>query len=124
MIDNAAETAADLVRGSAHLLPQDGLSSLLTRTLNRPLRVKFGIDPSGSELTLGHAVVLRKLRQFQDRGHTAVLVIGDFTATIGDPTGRSAARRPLTLDETTGNAQTYLEQAVRDTGTNPSSRSV
>ncbi len=111
LIDNAAETAADLVRGSARLLPQDGLSSLLTRTLNRPLRVKFGIDPSGSELTLGHAVVLRKLRQFQDRGHTAVLVIGDFTATIGDPTGRSAARRPLTLDETTGNAQTYLEQA-------------
>jgi len=104
VIHNAAETAADLVRGSARLLPQDGLSSLLTRTLNRPLRIKFGIDPSGSELTLGHAVVLRKLRQFQDRGHTAVLVIGDFTATIGDPTGRSAARPALTLDETTGNA--------------------
>lgn len=104
--------AADLSRGAAQVLPPDGLIALLAtaRRQGRPLRVKFGIDPSGSELTLGHAVVLRKLRQSQDHGHTAVLVIGDFTGTVGDPTGRSAARNAMTLSETTRNAETYLEQ--------------
>lgn len=106
-------TAVDLARGAAHVLPQDGLAAALTtaQKQGRPLRVKFGIDPSGSDLTLGHAVVLRKLRQFQDHGHTAVLVIGDFTGTVGDPTGRSAVRNAMTLSETTRNAETYLQQA-------------
>ena len=79
----------------------------------RPLRVKLGIDPSGSELTLGHAVVLRKLRQFQDLGHLAVLIIGDFTGMVGDPTGRSAVRSMLTAEQTAANATTYLEQVMR-----------
>lgn len=106
--------ALALAAGAAQVLPQGGLEAALGRSQRdaRPLRVKFGIDPSGTELTLGHAVVLRKLRQFQDAGHSAVLVIGDFTATIGDPTGRSTGRNTMTLEQTTANARTYLEQAA------------
>jgi tyrosyl-tRNA synthetase len=76
----------------------------------RPLRVKFGIDPTASDIHLGHTVVLHKLRQFQDLGHLAVLIIGDFTARVGDPTGRSATRPPLTADEVAAHAQTYVDQ--------------
>lgn len=79
--------------------------------LGRPLRVKLGIDPSGPLLHLGHAVVLRKLREFQDLGHHAILIVGDFTAQIGDPTGLSAARRPRSSDEIRSDMQTYAEQA-------------
>lgn len=115
MTSDIDTAAVDLARGAAQVLPRHGLLAALSvaHERRRPLRVKFGIDPSGSDLTLGHAVVLRKLRQFQDRGHTAVLVIGDFTGTVGDPTGRSAARNAMTLSETTHNAETYLEQASR-----------
>jgi tyrosyl-tRNA synthetase len=81
--------------------------------LGRPLRVKLGLDPTRPDLTLGHAVVFQKLRQFQDLGHEAHLVIGDFTATIGDPSGRSALRPQLTREEVEANATTYLEQAFR-----------
>ena len=83
-----------LAAGAAQILPVDGLAErmLAAHTEKRPLRVKLGIDPSGSELTLGHAVVLRKLRQFQDFGHTAVLVVGGFTGQVGDPSGRTATR--------------------------------
>ena len=80
--------------------------------LERPLRVKLGIDPSGPMLHLGHAVVLRKLRQFQDLGHEAILIVGDFTAEIGDPTGLSAARKPRTRDEIRADMQSYAEQAA------------
>ena len=80
--------------------------------LGRPLRVKLGIDPSGPMLHLGHAVVLRKLRQFQDLGHEAILIVGDFTAEIGDPTGLSTARRPRTRDEIRADMQSYAEQAA------------
>jgi tyrosyl-tRNA synthetase len=80
---------------------------------NRPLRIKLGIDPTRPDLHLGHTVALRKLRQFQDAGHIAVLIIGDFTAQIGDPTGKSEARPRLTPAEVTHNAQTYLEQAQK-----------
>ena len=75
--------------GLAEVLPGDGLAAAyeMAEREGRPLRVKFGIDPSGDELTIGHAVPLRKLRQFQDQGHTAVLIIGDFTGMVGDPTG-------------------------------------
>ena len=86
---------------------------LITRLrLGRPLRVKLGIDPSGPMLHLGHAVVLRKLRQFQDLGHEAILIVGDFTAEIGDPTGLSAARKPRTRDEIRADMQSYAEQAA------------
>lgn len=77
----------------------------------KKLRVKFGIDPTGFDLTLGHAIPLRKLRQFQDLGHQVVLLFGTFTAQIGDPTGKSATRVPLTKDQILKNAETYLEQA-------------
>jgi tyrosyl-tRNA synthetase len=76
----------------------------------RPLRVKLGIDPTGSDIHLGHSILFRKLRAFQDAGHTAVLIIGDFTARIGDPTGKSATRVQLTIEQVEANATTYLRQ--------------
>jgi len=76
----------------------------------RPLRVKLGIDPTGSDIHLGHSIPVRKLRAFQDAGHTAVLIIGDFTAQIGDPTGKSEVRRQLTQEQVAANAKTYLDQ--------------
>lgn len=79
-------------------------------TCDRPLRVKLGIDPTGSEIHLGHSIPVRKLRAFQDAGHTAVLIIGDFTARIGDPTGKSEVRRQLTEADVKANAETYLDQ--------------
>lgn len=79
----------------------------------RPLRVKLGVDPTRPDLTLGHMVVFNKLRQFQDAGHTAVLIIGDFTTLIGDPSGRSSTRPVLTKEDIRQNAETYLEQAFR-----------
>ncbi|MDX6223294.1 MAG: tyrosyl-tRNA synthetase [Frankiales bacterium] len=104
-----------LSAGAAQVLPAGSLGPRLAEAerAGRPLRVKLGIDPSGSELTLGHAVVLRKLRQFQDLGHLAVLIIGDFTGMVGDPTGRSAVRAMLTAEQTAANATTYLEQVMR-----------
>ena len=80
---------------------------------DRPLRVKLGVDPTRPDLTFGHLVVFNKLRQFQDLGHEAILIIGDFTTLIGDPTGRSDARPVLTREEITENAETYLEQAFK-----------
>jgi len=80
------------------------------RTCDRPLRVKLGIDPTGAEIHLGHSIPVRKLRAFQDAGHTAVLIIGDFTARIGDPTGKSEVRKQLSEVEVKANAETYLEQ--------------
>ncbi|MDM7959400.1 MAG: tyrosine--tRNA ligase [Synechococcus sp. WH 8007] len=76
----------------------------------RPLRIKLGIDPTGSDIHLGHSILFRKLRAFQDAGHTAVLIIGDFTARIGDPTGKSATRVQLTAEQVEANARTYLQQ--------------
>jgi tyrosyl-tRNA synthetase len=98
-----------LASGSAAIIPDDGLEKKLA--LGRPLRVKLGIDPSRPDLTLGHAVVLRKLQQFQDAGHVAVLIVGDFTSRVGDPSGRSETRPMLTAGEAEDNARTYLEQA-------------
>ena len=77
---------------------------------NRPLRIKLGIDPTGSDIHLGHSILFRKLRAFQDAGHTAVLIIGDFTARIGDPTGKSTTRVQLTKEQVEANATTYLKQ--------------
>ncbi|MFN8051939.1 MAG: tyrosine--tRNA ligase [Acidimicrobiales bacterium] len=112
--DIAAELA-ELTAGTAEVLPGDGLAQRLVaaRAEGRPLRVKLGIDPSGTDLTLGHAVVLRKLRQFQDHGHIAVLIVGDFTGRVGDPTGRNEVRQVRSAEETTANAATYLDQVRR-----------
>ncbi len=109
------EAMALLRRGADSIVPEDGLEEKLRRAEEegRPLRVKLGVDPSSSDLHLGHAVVLRKLRQFQDLGHLVVLIIGDFTATIGDPSGRSKTRPVLTLEETRRNGETYVAQATR-----------
>ncbi len=89
--------------------PDENLLQRLTKT-DRPLRVKLGIDPTGAELHLGHSIPMRKLRAFQDAGHTAVLIVGDFTARIGDPTGKSEVRRQLTSDMAIENAKTYLDR--------------
>lgn len=105
----AADALTMLASGSVDLVPKGGLEARLAE--GRPLRVKLGVDPSRPDLTLGHAVVLRKLRQFQEAGHVAVLIIGDFTARIGDPSGRSETRPMLTDDEIRTNAETYLAQA-------------
>ena len=102
-------------RGIAEILPEEALVAKLkkSRETGKPLNIKLGCDPSRPDLHLGHAVVLRKLRQFQDLGHQAVLIIGDFTGMIGDPSGRSKTRPPLTLEETRKNGQTYFEQASK-----------
>ena len=99
----------ELRSGAAEIIPSDGLEEKLA--LGRPLRVKLGIDPSRPDLTLGHAVVLRTLQRFLDAGHVAVLIVGDFTGRVGDPSGRSETRPMLTADEAEDNARTYLEQA-------------
>jgi tyrosyl-tRNA synthetase len=104
-----------LASGAAQILPPDGLAErlLAAHREERPLRVKLGIDPSGTELTLGHAVVLRKLRQFQDLGHTAVLVVGGFTGQVGDPSGRTATRVAQSADDVIANAKGYFDQLMR-----------
>jgi tyrosyl-tRNA synthetase len=102
-------------RGVEELIPEDQLVDKLNRSLKdgKPLQVKLGCDPSRPDLHVGHGVVLRKLRHFQDLGHQSILVIGDFTAMIGDPSGRNKTRPQLTLEETKENAQSYIEQAAR-----------
>ena len=100
-----------LTRGTAKILSEKELLTKLSR--GEPLRAKLGVDPTSPDLHLGHSVVLEKLRQFQELGHQAVLLIGDFTATIGDPSGRSATRPPLTRDEVLVNAGTYTDQAFK-----------
>ena len=104
-----------LASGTAQILPVNGLAERLLAAdrERRPLRVKLGIDPSGSDLTLGHAVVLRKLRQFQDFGHTAVLVVGGFTGQVGDPSGRTATRAAQSVEQVIANAQGYFDQVMR-----------
>lgn len=104
-----------LSRGAAQISPAGGLRDKLelAQRENRPLRVKLGVDPSSADLHIGHAVVLRKMRQFQDLGHKVVLIIGDFTATIGDPSGRNKTRPVLTLEQTRNNGETYVAQATR-----------
>ncbi len=103
------EEALNLLRrGAAEILPEGELLEKLKE--GRPLTIKLGADPTRPDLHLGHAVVLRKMRQFQELGHKVVLIIGDFTGMIGDPSGRSKTRPPLTLEETRANAQSYVEQ--------------
>ena len=105
------EALAFLKQGAAQIISEDELHDKLA--LGRPLRVKLGVDPTTSDIHLGHTVVLRKLRQFQDLGHQAILIIGDFTGMIGDPSGRSVTRPQLTHQEVIANAATYREQAFK-----------
>lgn len=107
----AGEALSLLKQGSAQIISEAELAQKLA--LGRPLRVKLGVDPTSPDLHLGHALILHKLRQFQDLGHEAVLIIGDFTSMIGDPSGRSATRPQLTRDEVLINAKTYREQAFK-----------
>ncbi len=99
-------------QGAAGLIGEDDLEKKLERSIHTgtPLKIKFGMDPSAPDLHLGHAVALRKLRQLQDLGHTVIIIVGDFTGKIGDPTGRSKGRKALTDAEILRNAQTYQEQ--------------
>jgi tyrosyl-tRNA synthetase len=106
-----AESTEFLSRGCAEIISRDELRKKLSA--GRPLRVKLGVDPTAPDIHLGHTVGLQKLRQFQDLGHEGILIIGDFTAMIGDPSGRSATRPQLTHDEVLANARTYQEQAFK-----------
>ncbi|UWQ20470.1 tyrosine--tRNA ligase [Jannaschia sp. W003] len=101
-----------LLANAAIVEPEDGVAAKLrlAESEGRPLRVKLGFDPTAPDLHLGHAVVLQKLRDFQEAGHRIVVIIGDFTASIGDPTGRNKLRPPLTAEEIDANAETYLAQ--------------
>ena len=106
-----------LYRGTNEIFPDrqdsqdinENLPQLIQQT-NRPLRIKLGIDPTGTEIHLGHTIPFRKLRAFQDAGHTAVVIIGDFTAQIGDPTGKSEVRKQLSSQQVQDNADSYLDQ--------------
>jgi tyrosyl-tRNA synthetase len=104
-----------ITRGTAEIIRVEDLERKINASLlsNTPLKIKLGCDPSRPDLHLGHSVVLRKLRQFQDLGHQAILIVGDFTGMIGDPSGRNKTRPPLTLEETRANGQSYFAQATK-----------
>ena len=105
------EALSILKQGAAQIINEAELRAKLA--LGRPLRVKLGVDPTSPDLHLGHAIILRKLRQFQDLGHEAILIIGDFTSMIGDPSGRSATRPQLSREQVAANAETYRAQAFK-----------
>ena len=107
-VSDPTDPLEHLMRGVDTVAPSDGLSEKLQ--LGRPLRVKLGLDPTAPAVTLGWAVVLRKLRHFQEQGHTAVLIVGDFTAQVGDPSGKTATRKRLSRDEVQGYADALLDQ--------------
>ena len=109
------EQLAYLKKGAAEIIPEPELRAALEKSLktNTPLRIYLGVDPTAPDLHLGHTVVLRKLKHFQDMGHTAVFLIGDFSAMIGDPTGVSETRPPLTREQVDANAKTYLAQVFK-----------
>ena len=106
-----AEQAAWLTRNAVDCLPAGGLERKLAA--GRPLRVKLGIDPTAPDIHLGFTVVLQKLREFQELGHTVVLIVGDYTARVGDPSGRSTTRPVLDAAEIDANAQTFQQQAMK-----------
>src|ERR1700736_3402420 len=110
-----AEQLAYLKKGSAEIIREAELQTKLEKSAksSKPLRVKLGVDPTAPEIHLGHTVVIRKLKHFQEMGYTAVFLIGDFTAMVGDPTGQSETRPPLTREQVNANAETYLEQVFK-----------
>ncbi|MDT8410701.1 MAG: tyrosine--tRNA ligase, partial [Wenzhouxiangellaceae bacterium] len=101
----------DLVRGAAEIIQPDELGRRLAA--GKPLRVKVGFDPTAPDLHLGHTVIINAMRRFQQAGHTAIFLIGDFTGMIGDPSGKNVTRKPLTEAEIAANAQTYAEQVFK-----------
>ena len=109
------EQLAYLKKGVAEIVPEAELRAKLEKSLKtgKSLRIKLGVDPTAPDIHLGHTVVIRKLKHFQELGHTAVFLIGDFTAMVGDPTGQSETRPPLTREQVNANAQTYLEQVFK-----------
>ena len=109
--NQAKEEAAALARGATEIISPPELAAKLA--LGRPLRIKLGMDPTAPDLHLGHSVVLKKLRDFQDAGHTVIFLVGDFTAMIGDPTGRNETRKPLSREQIERNAETYRTQAFK-----------
>ncbi len=111
MTRSVDEQIREIQRGTVDIIPLEELRRKLER--GQPLRIKLGADPSAPDLHLGHTVVLNKLRQFQELGHVVIFLIGDFTAMIGDPTGRSETRKPLTREQIHQNAQTYTQQVFR-----------
>jgi tyrosyl-tRNA synthetase len=121
METSIAEQVKLLKRGTAEVFTENELAERLARAAKegRPLRVKLGLDPTSPDIHLGHTVVLRKMRQFQDLGHKAVLIIGDYTARVGDPTGQNTTRPMLTPEQIERNARTYFEQAGKVLDTSP-----
>ncbi|MEO7105947.1 MAG: tyrosine--tRNA ligase, partial [Rhodoferax sp.] len=111
--DRVREALAVTLRGVDELLPQDEWVKKLTKSeaTGIPLRVKLGLDPTAPDIHIGHTVVLNKMRQLQDLGHTVIFLIGDFTSMIGDPSGRNSTRPPLTAEQIKLNAETYRAQA-------------
>src|SRR6202162_2994248 len=109
------EQFAYLKKGVAEIIRETDLKAKLEESLKtgKPLRAKLGVDPTAPDLHLGHTVVIRKLKHFQDMGHTAVFLIGDFTALVGDPTGQSETRPPLSREQVDANSKTYLEQVFK-----------
>ncbi len=109
---NERQAALDLIgRGADDIIKRDDLKARLA--LGRPLRIKAGFDPTAPDLHLGHTVLLNKMRQFQELGHTVIFLIGDFTGMIGDPTGKNVTRKPLSREEIAANAETYAEQVFK-----------
>src|SRR6202522_4864661 len=110
------EDQLDLItKGAAEIVPLEALKERITKSIATgvPMRIKAGFDPTAPDLHLGHTVLLRKLKHFQDLGHTVIFLIGDSTALIGDPTGRNVTRKPLTPAEIAVNAETYKEQVFQ-----------
>src|SRR5512132_4278398 len=114
-MQDVADQLKVLRRGVEAIVPEDEFVKMLERSAreNAPLRVKYGIDPTGINVHLGHTVPLRKLKQFQDLGHTAVIIIGNYTALVGDPSGRDETRASLTEEQVQANARDYLRQVGR-----------
>src|SRR5260370_17487781 len=109
------EQLAYIKKGAAEIIRESDLRERLEQSLKtgKPMRVKAGFDPTAPDLHVGHTVLLRKLKHFQDLGHTVIFLIGDFTGMIGDPTGRSATRPPLTREDIERNAETYKPQVFK-----------
>ena len=114
-VSQVEQQLALIMRGAVEILPIKELKEKIDKSIKTsiPLKVKLGVDPTKPDLHLGHSVMLRKLRQFQDLGHEAILIIGGFTAMIGDPTGQNTTRPPLTKEEVALNAQSYIDQAKK-----------